>query len=67
MAGATNFSDMSKFATFDLNLKYKILDDKNYSGSIGLNIGNIFNARYEETAEFPMPGPTVSGGIDVQF
>ena len=67
VAGATNFSDMSKFATFDLNLKYKILDNKNYSGNIGLNIGNIFNARYEETAGFPMPGPTVSGGIDVQF
>lgn len=67
VAGATNFSDLSQFVTFDINMKYKIFDNKNYSGNIGLNIGNIFNARYEETAGFPMPGTTVTGGIDVQF
>lgn len=67
VAAASNYSDLSKFATFDLNLKYKMLDNKNYSGNIGLNIGNIFNARYEETAGFPMPGTTVTGGVDVQF
>jgi len=64
---ASCFSKLAKFATFGLNFKYKILDRKNLFGTIGLNIENLFDAKYEETDGFPMPGRTINGGMNIQF
>ncbi|MBN1526423.1 MAG: TonB-dependent receptor [Candidatus Omnitrophica bacterium] len=64
---ASSLSALAKFATFDLNFTYKMLDRKNCTGTVEFKIGNLFDARYEETSGFPMPGRTVTGGVNVRF
>ncbi|MBN2453463.1 MAG: TonB-dependent receptor [Candidatus Omnitrophica bacterium] len=64
---ASSLTAMPKFATFGLNFKYKVLEGKNCSGNIELNIENLFDAAYEERVGLPMPGRTINGGINLRF
>lgn len=64
---ASDLSALNRFATFDLNFRYKILKGKKYSGTVQFNIENLFGARYEETSGFPMPGRTLTGGMNIKF
>ncbi len=66
-SGASELADMKRFATFDLNFSYKVLEKDNIAGTVDLNIENLFDAGYEETKGFPMPGRTIVGGVNITF
>jgi len=66
-SGSSELADMERFATFDLNISYKILEKNNIAGTISFTIENMFDAAYEENEGFPMPGRTITGGINIIF
>ena len=66
-SGASELVRLKRFATFDLNIFYKILKKDNITGDINFTIENIFDASYEETEGFPMPGRSITGGANLRF
>ncbi|MBD3426588.1 MAG: TonB-dependent receptor plug domain-containing protein [Candidatus Omnitrophica bacterium] len=66
-SGASELADLEQFATFDLNLTYKILENDNVTGKVGIAVENIFDASYEEREGFPMLGRMITGRISLTF
>ena len=65
--GASDLVDLESFATFDLAFSYKFLEKDNVTGTVKFGIENLFEASYEETEGFPMPGRVLTGGVNITF
>jgi iron complex outermembrane receptor protein len=59
--------DVDDFVTVDLNFSYPIFNGERASGTIRLGVENLFDEDYEEVYGFPMPGRTITGGINIVF
>jgi iron complex outermembrane receptor protein len=65
--GGSDLVYLEDFATFDLSFSYRVIDRDNVSAKINFGIENLFDASYEETEGFPMPGRVLTGGMSVKF
>ena len=62
---AATLEHMDPFATVDLNAQYPILKKERFQAKLRLGIENLFDEEYKEQSGFPMPGRTVTGGMDI--
>jgi outer membrane receptor protein involved in Fe transport len=63
--GAAELEHIDPFATVGLNAQYPILKKERFQAKLRLGIENLFDEEYKEQFGFPMPGRTVTGGIDM--
>jgi iron complex outermembrane receptor protein len=59
--------DVEDFVTVGLDFSYPIFNEEKSSGTIRLGVENLFDEDYEEVYGFPMPGRTITGGINIVF
>ncbi|MBD3296094.1 MAG: TonB-dependent receptor, partial [Candidatus Omnitrophica bacterium] len=65
--GGSDLVYLEDFATFDLSFSYRLIERDNVSAKINFGIENLFDASYEETEGFPMPGRVLTGGMNIEF
>ena len=65
--GASELVNLRSFVTVGLDAAYPILKKGGFVGSVKLGIENLFDAEYEEQNSFPMPGRTITAGVNITF
>ena len=65
--GASAVEEMGGFVTVDAHLSYPVRNRDGYGGVLRIGAENIFSRDYQEVYGFPMPGRTITLGIDMMF